>query len=416
MFTDSLRTGFDIVSHSLILVALVTKLAKQNLIEKKSNGTISLVHKSLIILLGYIIINSHANCCSPENLMRTVRFSIAVLLFFLYAGENWKKIGVRLIYVYSIIGVMSALISILGIFSRDAWLKIWDILLRPNRVDFQHFEITRGRLAAINPIYLISLLPFCLINRNKTRLKFFGVLSACSMMFAILLWNYRSYTITLFINILVAIVILVISYKKLEMKGKIHNSIIKTILLASGLYALIAILFLPVNLVDRFTLRYKIDSENLESRALYNSLAVELFNAHALFGVGIGNYRTFAVPKNLAFRLPAGEYVGVKTPLLYTPEPHNIIFEYLSEIGLIGTGLFSFVLIAFAISDAMWLKIMLNIKKTNLLNNKGLPPLLLIVSSWMFFVSGVLNIPSRAAFYTYFILRGASESAKRSSA
>lgn len=413
IFFLELGTPISIIAHLSVIIYWALKLHSV-LIKEKGNIKIHPVQFLFLLLLSYIVINSQINCCSVENFKRTVRLASGVTLFFMFSNINWKRIAMPITFTYSLLHVVSLLITGIGLISKELWMSIWNYLLQEERAKFFLFEITRGRYVQIGQLYLTAALPTSFLLMKKNSSKFFGAISLISASVAILFWGYRSYAISFFTGIFLS---MLLTYKHMESinqkptKGIITTGMVAlTIISSFVLYLILSKLFLEANIVDRFLLRYPIDKQSLQTRAIYDKDAVTLFLTSPLLGVGVGNYRNFSVSILSQFRTATGIIVS-KKGYVYRPEPHNIFTEYLSETGIIGIALWAAILIVLIRSDLSW--IVLKKKRHSYQNDLySFTGKLFMIASWTFIISGFLNTYSKEGFYTYFILRGIAESAR----
>ena len=107
-----------------------------------------------------------------------------------------------------------------------------------------------------------------------------------------------------------------------------------TFLLAVSLLTILFVMFAQSTLVNRFSLRYIIDTQGARRFVLWRLYASEVIPHHFLFGTGVGGATEVAA-------------LGDVAPIYQMPS-HNMILSLIVELGIVGLFIFggSFVITA----------------------------------------------------------------------
>ena len=160
------------------------------------------------------------------------------------------------------------------------------------------------------------------------------------------------------------------------------------------LLLLIVLISLNKTFTNRFFKQINLENKNIKSLVSYNrhfshySTAIEIFKNNIFFGVGIKNYRNESYKKKYTPEYFSHKNSKVKLNYLGgSTHPHQIHFEVLSELGLIGYIYLFGVLIYFIIKG-----LKMYVKSKNLLH----------LCSSLFVITSILPLlPSGSFFTTY---------------
>lgn len=408
VYLDSYQTKLSPLFHVFYLLVFLNTLYSNYL--KNKFFTPSKEFLLLLFLFFNLSFSSHLSCCLESNMRMLIRFGVATSLYMIFYYSDNRRIIFPITIVVSYLNLITVIVSLVGLFIPEFWLKIWRAILAPEGYSYQHFEITRGRISPTFPIYLTTVFPVSLLFYKK-KFRFLASISIVSAVISVLLWGYRSYAIVLVFGLII------VSFALLYLKNKWSD---RTFLLTSHLklislsiflvYMFFSKYYLSVNIWERFTLKFNIDKQTTEARWAFIGNAFELFKSHPISGVGIGNFPMYQKPLELRLMTPRGTDLGTKISNI-TLGPHNLLLEFISETGIIGFSLLVILLVSFIKTD---IKLLQSIKKPGYKAKNfpiGATYMIISISSWMFIIASQLNSYTKADFYLFFIFRGIIASA-----
>lgn len=406
IFLDSFQTIFSPIVHIIIILTGILFFISDHMSSKTPLGNKEFWAMSTLFI--YLIINAHITCCSGFNLRMLFRLGFAITIFYIFSHVKWKNFIYHMVFLTAILNIFIFFISIIGLVNPQLWLKFWDFFLTGNSKVFQLYEITRGRISATVPIFMTFIVPLPLLLLGK-REKIIGIFSIVMGMISVLLWGYRSYILASLSGLIMFFWLLtkLVKLKNLQevLSGQIKYSIIAGVIIAAVSYLLLSKLFLNVNIIDRFLLKYEIDQHATNVRWNFLSNTLELIKKSPLVGVGVGNSRLYQNPILIYLTSPSGENLGKE--LYYLPiDPHNLFFEYLAETGIIGFFLLLSLLALFARSDYYLYKHFKFEKEKSQKLFLSFSKLILAISSWIFLISVQFTSYTKGALYLFFLYRG----------
>lgn len=393
VFIDSLPSKISLPIYLIVILALAVSL-KKIIIRFFAYGP----NPELIFMTFFLvtlILSANVSCCFPDTLRRILRMSMAIILYLVFSSFNWRKTFPIALSVYSILNVTALILSIIEILDNNLLIKFWSIFLSPNGVDYQIFEMTRGRVPALGPIYMTFIIPVSYMLSEGKKMWLAG-LSLFAGLLTILLWNYRGHFVT-------TTLILFTTYFYLEKfwlswLGKKLKTLLMFslyIVIASlTAYFLISFKFIGYPLHDRFFLKNNVDAYYLSNRLDFLKKAFDLFKTNLLFGAGPGSFAYYSPPLSINLPLSNGKIVS-KRHLVFDAEPHNIFLEFMAETGAIGTFFFGLILATFATNDLKRMKYHGPFQRS-----------IFAIASWAFIISAQFNAYSKSALYSFFIIRG----------
>ena len=196
------------------------------------------------------------------------------------------------------------------------------LLLRPYAT-FPHPNVLAGYLL----VAMVLVWNFVLINKNRI-MQVLGAVSLLVSSIALLLTFSR-----VAILLWVILVFFAVGQRVLG-KIKTPREKILTGFLVVIIFALIALLPLTHEVVSRFT-QSSLSEESVTERTELLAASWQVMQQHPLLGVGLDNF------------IPAAAFLQKPVPLgLYLQPVHNIFFLVMTEAGLIGLGLFLWLLAA----------------------------------------------------------------------
>lgn len=393
IFIDSLPSKISLPIYLILILTLI--ISSKKIITRISAYGSSLELVFMFFFLVTLILSANISCCFPDTLRRILRMSMAIVIYLIFSSFNWRKTFPLALSIYSILNIAALLLSIIEILDNNLLVSFWSILLLPNGVDYQIFEISRGRIPALGPIYMTFIIPISYMLSEGKKMWLAG-LSLFSGLLTILLWNYRGHLVT------TAIILFIIYFysKRFGLPGleyKVNRTLmfsLSIIILSLTVYFLISLKFINYPLHDRFLLKNNVDAYYLSNRLDFLKRATALFKTNLLFGAGPGSFAYYSPP--LSINLPlSNDKVVSKKHLVFNAEPHNIFLEFMAETGTIGTISFGLILTIFAINDLRGLKSRNSFQRS-----------IFAIASWSFIISAQFNAYSKSALYSFFIIRG----------
>lgn len=390
VFLDALKTRFSLLVPVIILCLFLLQLYP------KRYQKIPLITNSqtmLLLFFLYLILNGYINCCSIESFRRLIRFGVAISLFILFSNFSINKLFVRRSFlIYSLMNFCFWGLSIIGLVYPSAWIRFWEIILQPQSFLFQLFEISRNRIAPASPVYITFILPLIYFSsKSKKGLdRLLGLFSFLSGVLVILFWNYRGYFVTMILGILT--------------HGWLTKNIRMVLIygLAFGLLIYFGLSYLmgKPNVFKRFLLIDPVDKTTISERIDLLNRSWQLIKAYPIWGIGLGEFESSSTVTKIA--IPPLTISSPQITMDYIPDSHNLLLEFTTELGLIGLTILLIIIARFISQDFHFVRFHHH-PEINLL----------VIASWLFIVGAMFNSYSKAALYTFFILRGMLQSIYR---
>lgn len=281
------------------------------------------------------------------------------LIGFLLIKMNPKSITVVNSFVV-FLGVLTIFMDLFVQLFFNTFSGFFNLFIQNEVASALMFNASQGKYSlAIGTEMLLPFLLLTLFSVKNTKYKVFFASLILLMLFLTLLSNFRS---RLLVFLFCTFCYFVISeIHKFSTISIVKQKIIKySLTLALIIISTYSALFISnslysFNIVDRVLLsdRYA-DQGTLDTRLTQIANSTKMFESSPIFGVGLGNYANYI---NLNSRISAAQKPFVKTFLNTTlSHPHNIIFQLLSETGLIGLIPFVMLLIFFIVRDITFYK------------------------------------------------------------
>lgn len=325
---------------------------------------------------------------TKDNYTSIKTLIISMVIFIYFASLKLDKYKIKKIIVFiSWLTLVVGIVSIISYINYSAVLKIIKMFFPEFTYKYFSYEFVRGRIAPIGGVVISFLLPISLLGKdvykNITLLVVF-ILGCVS----VLLFNYRSYVISMLFGIVFYAFLILVTFLKRK------QSLTKVKLISLGMLVVLTVgTKLPV--MQRFLFQDQDDVNNILSRLSYMSLATDAFKTNPIIGIGLGNFQKVANPLIATEKVKAG--VLVEEPIYLSGNPHNQLLLWLSETGVIGGLFYLILLLSFAVTDLKY------IIKTEA---KEQVILALIVVSWVFVVTSMLDATSLNLFYFFYLIRG----------
>jgi len=325
---------------------------------------------------------------TKDNYTSIKTLIISMVIFIYFASLKLDKYKIKKIIVFiSWLTLVVGIVSIISYINYSAVLKIIKMFFPEFTYKYFSYEFVRGRIAPIGGVVISFLLPISLLGKdvykNITLLVVF-ILGCVS----VLLFNYRSYVISMLFGIVFYAFLILVTFLKRK------QSLTKVKLILLGMLVVLTVgTKLPV--MQRFLFQDQDDVNNILSRLSYMSLATDAFKTNPIIGIGLGNFQKVANPLIATEKVKAG--VLVEEPIYLSGNPHNQLLLWLSETGVIGGLFYLILLLSFAVTDLKY------IIKTEA---KEQVILALIVVSWVFVVTSMLDATSLNLFYFFYLIRG----------
>lgn len=392
VFLDSLRTRFSPLVPLMILCLLLLQLYSKRY-QKRPLVTNSQTMLLLLFFL-YLILNGHINCCAIESFRRLIRFGVAISLFIIFSNFSINKPLVRRSFlIYSLMNFYFLGLSIIGLVYPSIWIRFWEIVLQPQSFLFQLFEISRNRIPPASPIYITFIFPLIYFSSKKKLNRFLGLFSFLSGVLVILFWSYRGYFATMILGILMY------GWLTKNIRIVLVYSLSFVLLIYFGLSYLTS----KPNVFKRFLLINPVDKATISERVTLLNRSWQFIKVYPIWGIGLGKFES----SSTITKIRISPLTISSSPIImdYIPDSHNLILEFATELGLIGLTFFLIIIVRFIGQDLLFVRFHHH-SEINLL----------IIASWLFIIGAMFNSYSKAALYTFFILRGLLQSVYRQTA
>lgn len=389
VFLDAPKTRFSPLVLLMILCLLLFQLysKRHQKIPLAANSQTML----LLLFFLYLILNGYINCCAIEGFRRLIRFGVAISLFIIFSSFSINKPLIRRSFlIYSLMNFCFLGLSIIGLAYPSVWIRFWEIILQPQSFLFQLFEISRNRITPASPIYITFILPLIYFSSKRELNRFFGIFSFLSGVLVILFWNYRGYFATMILGVLM--------YGWLT--KNIRIVLIYSLTISLLIYLGLSYLTNKPNVFKRFLLIDSIDKTTISERIDLLSRSWQFIKAYPIWGIGLGKFESSSTITKVS--IPPLIISSSEIIMDYIPDTHNLLLEFATESGLIGLIILLIVIVMFIRQDLLLIRLYHH-PEINLL----------IIASWLFIIGAMFNSYSKAALYTFFILRGLLQSIDR---
>lgn len=382
-------------SDKLALVIIIFFGGIQFIKNKKYRENIGILvgSRQVVYFLGLLFVSILSVLLSgftitKDNLTSIKALIISMVIFIYFASLRLDKYKIKKIIVFiSLLVLIVGIVSIISYVNYFTVLKIIKVFFPEFTYKYFSYEFARGRIAPIGGIVISFLFPVSLIGKNIYKNIGFLVVFVLGSV-SVLLFNYRSYVMSMLFGIVFYGFLMLVAFSK-----KKQSLTVVKLILVGVLILVIVGMKLPV--MQRFLFQDQDDMNNIYSRLSYMSLATDMYEARPVMGIGLGNFQKVANPLIALQKVNARALI---TESIYlSGNPHNQLLLWLSETGLIGGLFYLMLLVSFAASDLKYI-IQNKIKEQVILA--------LIVVSWVFVVTSMLDATSQNLFYIYYLIRG----------
>lgn len=340
----------------------------------------------LLVSILSVLLSEFAITKDNYTSIKTLIMSMAIFMYF--ASLKLDKYKIKKIVVFiSLLTLVVGIVSIISYINYSAVLKIIKVFFPEFTYKYFSYEFVRGRMAPIGGIVISFLLPISLLGKNIYKNIGWLVVFVLGCV-SVLLFNYRSYVISMLFGIAFYGFFMLVAF----LKKKQSLAIVRLILVGVLIVVFVGTR-LPV--MQRFLFQDQDDMNNVLSRLSYMSLATDAFKARPITGIGLGNFQKVANPLIAVEKINAR--VLMREPIYLSGNPHNQLLLCLSETGMMGGLFYLMLLLSFAVTDLKYI-IQTKIKEQVILA--------LIVVSWVFVVTSMLDATSLNLFYIFYLIRG----------
>ena len=284
------------------------------------------------------------------------------------------------IFVISIVVNLSA--QLIYYFGQDSMVNVLQVFLYPKYWEVVKLNLIRDRFfIEMQEPALIPILIYLGIKSPSKKYTFFYFLLWILEIFLSTISNFRS---LFFMAIVSTYISLFYMVKKIKYSLFLTSLLIMVFIITGYISAFYA----NRNTIDRIVFATKEETQTLISRIDLWKYSLDLGKAFSLTGVGLGNFYEY-----LPFKY---HHTGTTNPnqiklnFLSSHNPHNIIFELLSETGFIGLCSYIFLLIYFIRTDK------------DIFSNKKKEIYPFIISFWTLFLYAAWNPAFTTSFWILF--------------
>lgn len=308
-------TLFQILLISSIAVYIIHFLLSQK-------DSIRILGIELELLLGFTLI-SLSIIYSPNQINALFNLSRMVLLVIMvYLIVNTFRYRIHFITAFSLLVFISLILGILSIYS-----SLLDPLTAVKNLRAGGMQIIgRGAITIRDPNVFASFffLPIAISTSvSFSKLSYYWRIPALGITLILLLSLASTYSRSSWLSATFLLLLLIIYYRQYKMMGMILAGILLLILAVPELRNI------SIGLINRvFDIFSGMSDDSSRIRVLLGIAGIRIFFDSYFMGVG---FRGF--PDKFTNYFTSQESIGVV-------EPHNIIYEILAELGLIGLGLF----------------------------------------------------------------------------
>ncbi|MBU1118037.1 O-antigen ligase family protein [Patescibacteria group bacterium] len=392
LYFESFITGIPFLDYSdkLAIGAVIIFLGYHFLIKKDFKKWFFKIIESrqILFFLSLLLVSVLSLLITDIGISKDNLFSLKILffcfiffLFFAYIGFEYKKIR-KVVFMFVVLEVITCIFSLVTLYFPAEFLNIFEKIVPESTFGFYEEEIIRGRVAPIGALMGVYLLPlFFIEGKNKVKSMFYWMVFVLGCL-AILLHSYRGDVVAMFLGLTFFGIVFFL-------KSKSKHFYLKYLIFS---FFVIFLIGLNLPIARRFMLKDDYDIQTINSRRRYASVALDLFEAEKIFGVGYGNYQKIADP------MVVNTFGGGKQKTVSLPgSPHNQFLSWLSETGLVGSLGFVTLLMVFVLDDFKYIR-----------RNKYPKPLILVlmISSWVLVVVSLLNSMAINLFYVFYAIRG----------
>lgn len=291
---------------------------------KKDKVIIDSVLLLLIILNIYLLISILYSVDRGASIRFYLSFFMCSIFLVVYRNFGKEQLNNELIQKIYIISLIYSYISMMQILIGNKFLKILEIVVRPvymneiyNWANYSDRIVGIGIHPGINA-FIISIGLYIILSKyviHRKKINSIDIINIIIMILSIVKTGNRN----VFLSFI--IVFFAVNTYKSSFNRKL-KIIIKYILIVFIGLAIMNILGIEIGVIERF--KDSSGQRALEARYVLYELALLLFNQKKIFGHGINTFLHYTFVYNMPEKTHA----------------HNLILQFLAEIGLIGTILF----------------------------------------------------------------------------
>lgn len=382
-------------SDKLVLVMIIIFTGIQFIKDSKYRENIRKLMESrqvtyllglLLVSIISVLLSEFAVTKDNNTAIKTLVMSMAIFMYFASLGLDINKIKKMVVFI-SLLTLVVGLVSVMSYVNYSEVLKIIKLFFPEFTYKYFSYEFIRGRIAPIGGIVISFLLPISLLGKKLSKNIGWLIIFILGCV-SVLLFNYRSYVISMLFGILFYGLIMLMTL----LRNKESLIMVKLILIG---VLIVVIVGTKLPVMQRFLFHDQDDMNNVFSRLSYMSLATDAFRARPITGIGLGNFQKVANP--LVALEKVNTRVLIKEPIYLSGNPHNQLLLWLSETGVLGGLVNIMLLISFAVADYKYI-IQIRVKKQVILA--------LIVVSWVFVMESMLDATSLNLFNIFYLIRG----------
>lgn len=261
-------------------------------------------------------------------------------------------------------GICIVLLELIYFVFTDNVLYVFRLFLQKEVLDSYLTDLARGRysLELITEAFASFFLASIFLSSDKFNFKnrIVMILMSLTLIFLSFLSNFRSRVLMVLFSLISFFVLLMIKKNnyKLSFSKVSYFVFFLTVLFVVFLALSTSRQLFKFNVFSRFFLEDKYaDLGTVNARISASYKSVDIFKSSPLLGVGLGQYVLYN-PINAKF----GFYlIEEKYKLNYQEyaalSPHNVLFQTLSETGILGIITYTFLIVYFAVVDLKRIKI-----------------------------------------------------------
>ncbi len=337
------------------------------------------------IWLLLVSLLSFVNAIELDLVFLSFRFLVTGWLIYEFFSDCYfDKNGYSSVFIpWLVLGLVSSLVSLTFVLTPSLMLKAVSLVVDEGSVNLIGYNLSRGRIIPIGAIYLFWFLPIFLLERKNLVDISRGLLMMLLGLGVgtVFLSNYRS------VYVLVILVCLVlVANKKVKLS---------TLMLVSAVLVIVVVFsksFFETSIVDRFLQKDSVDRISLESRKQYIIDALDSFRAKPFMGIGLGNFAIRFDPMVIE-----SEGSRQVLPSTVVANPHNELFRWLAETGIMGLSAYLILLASFLATD---------IRRYIRKGYADWQVLFLVMVSWTYVIGSWMDSWPWYLFYNFCVTRG----------